>query len=114
MKIYVGDLHSDERALVIGGLKRWAVHLDLAVEFTDERKGCDLALLDADHAQYEMAHAKERVISVGREQIYGADAHVTRPVRGFQLAAALVGILGMHPNARLGSSNLNFLHMAAA
>jgi hypothetical protein len=93
MKIYVGDLRADERALVIGGLKRWAVHLSLELELTDIRKACDLALLDADHPQYVLAAAGERVISIGRAKIYGADAHVSRPVRGFQLASALSEIL---------------------
>ena len=114
MKIYIGDLHSYERALVIGGLKRWSVHLGLMVEFTEQRKGCDLALLDADHAQYMTTLANERVISIGRAKVYGANAHVTRPVRGFQLAAALSGILEQQPNTNRGRSMLNFLDAAAA
>ena len=114
MKIFVGDLRSDERALVVGGLKRWAVHLGFDVEFSDQRAGCDLALLDADHAQYVTANANERVISIGSAKIYGADAQVRRPIRGFQLAAALTDVMATLPNANRHRPMQNFLHNAAA
>ena len=136
MKIFVGDLRSDERALVVGGLKRWALHMDLALEFTDQRKGCDLAMVDADQSQNVMAlvdvehaakaafvdvehaakaaFAHERVISIGQAKIPGADAHLNRPVRGFQLAAAVIEIMEKRQNAGGSRSALNFLHVLAA
>ena len=125
MKIFVGDLRSDERALVVGGLKRWALHMDLALEFTDQRTGCDLAMVDADQSQTVMAlvdvepAAKaalthERVISIGKAKIAGADAHLNRPVRGFQLAAAVIEIMEKRLNAGGGRATLNFLHVLAA
>ena len=147
MKIFVGDLRSDERALVVGGLKRWALHMDLALEFTDQRTGCDLAMVDADQSQTVMALvdgepaakaalvdvepaakaalvdvepaakaaiAHERVISIGKAKIAGADAHLNRPVRGFQLAAAVIEIMEKRLNAGGGRATLNFLHVLAA
>ena len=114
MKIFVGDLRSDERALVVGGLKRWALHMDLALEFTDQRKGCDLVMVDADQNPNVMTFAHERVISIGQAKIYGADAHLNRPVRGFQLAAAVIEIMEKCPDAGSSRSTLNFLHVLAA
>jgi hypothetical protein len=114
MKIYIGDLLADERSLVVSGLKRWAVHLALDVEFTDSREQCDLALLDADHPQYVLRFAQERVISVGQAKIFGANAHVNRPLRGFQLASALSDVFEK-PNKPVKELDpLAFLHSAAA
>ena len=99
--------------------------MDLALEFTDQRTGCDLAMVDADQSQTVMAlvdvepAAKaalthERVISIGKAKIAGADAHLNRPVRGFQLAAAVIEIMEKRLNAGGGRATLNFLHVLAA
>jgi hypothetical protein len=114
MRIYIGDLLTDERALVVGGLKRWAVHLALDVEFTESREHCDLALLDADHPQYVLRFAQERVISVGQAKIFGANAHVARPLRSFQLAVALADLFEAPNKAVKEPDPLAFLHSAAA
>lgn len=89
IKIYMGQLGSQDCALLRESLMRWSSHIGCRLAFINQRSGCDVAILDADQPQFGAFAAGERVIGVGKSRIYGAYAHVGRDFRPFQLAEAL-------------------------
>jgi hypothetical protein len=89
LKIYMGQLGEHDCAQLRESLMRWGSHIGCLLAFTNYRSGCDVAILDADKPQFDAFAAGERVISVGKSQLYGAHAHIGRDFRAFQLADAL-------------------------
>lgn len=93
LKIYMGQLGEHDCAQLKESLMRWGSHIGCHLAFINQRSGCDVAILDADQPQFGAFAAGERVISVGRSQLYGAHAHIGRNFRAFQLADALSNTL---------------------
>ena len=93
LKIYLGQLGDHDGAQLKESLTRWSSHIGCQLAFINQRSGCDVAILDADQPQFGAFAAGERVISVGRSQLYGAHAYVRRDFRAFQLADALANTL---------------------
>ena len=89
LKIYMGQLGEHDCPQLRESLMRWGRHIGCRLAFINQRSGCDVAILDADQPQFGAFAAGERVISVGKSQLYGAHAHVGRDFRAFQLADAL-------------------------
>lgn|GEM_PF-6382239 len=93
LKIYMGQLGDHDCARLKESLLRWSSHIGCQLAFISQRSGCDVAILDADQPQFGAFAAGERVIGVGKSQLYGAHAHIGRDFRAFQLADALAHTL---------------------
>jgi hypothetical protein len=93
MKLYSLNLPAQELSSLKSALARWQTRLPQAVEFVDYIDECDVAILDSDSACFLDIDPAQGLVGVGSARVYGAKAHIRRPLRGFQVAQVFTSLL---------------------
>lgn len=88
MKIYCG-MDAFERVAIEAALARWQ-HLLPKFELVHSPEASDVVLFDSDQPCFYQRRANQRLVGVGSARIYGETGHIPKPIRGFQVASAIL------------------------
>jgi hypothetical protein len=89
MRVFLSGFESDQKAQLINGLLAWAIHFGVPTELVDSVAESDVIVLDSDRPVFETLDPNKRTLTFGHSRIFGVREHHPKPIRSFQLAAAL-------------------------
>jgi hypothetical protein len=89
MRVFLLGFDSELKAKLASSLQSWAEHFGQSAVLVSSAAESDVIVLDSDQPIFETLDPKKRTLAFGHSRIYGVREHHTKPLRSFQLAAAL-------------------------